>query len=102
MVPIAFKTVYLFLAFLALPQVLASPSAAILDRRGPFPLPPEAQAEVLSLLNALRASNTPRLTWSINLSALAAIHANFCTTSKTTSLGTSSDGLSLLAEDTHV
>ena len=102
MVHVAFKTVYLFLAFFALPQVLAAPGAANLDRRAPFPLPQEVQDEALKLLNALRAPKAPRLTWSINLSALSAIYASSCGTDRVTSFGTSSDGLSLFAEDTHV
>lgn len=96
MVPVAFKTVYLFPALFALPHVLAAPGAAALGRS------PSIQVEALNLHNDWRTSHRRHsLTWNTNLEALALLHAGLCKNDQVIPLGTPSKGLSLFTEDTH-
>ena len=98
MVSVVFKTVYLFLALLALPQVLAAPGATVVDLHSRA-----TQDEILKLHNDLRAaSNVPPLTWSRSLQAFAASRVNTCRRDDNANPpGTSTDGLSLLTEGAH-
>ena len=58
MVPVAFKTVYSFLALLTPPQVLAVPDVAVLCRRAPFPLTASDKEEALRVHNIFRNTST--------------------------------------------
>ena len=57
MVPVAFKTVYSFLALFAPLQVLAVPDVAVLSHRAPFPLTTSDQEEALSVHNIFRSTS---------------------------------------------
>ena len=98
MVSVVFKTVYLFLALLALPQALAAPGATVVDLHSRA-----TPDEILKLHNNLRASsNLPPLTWSGSLEAFASSRVNACRRDDDSNPpGASTDGLSLLTEGAH-
>ena len=98
MVSIAFKTVYLFLALFALPQVLAAPGAAAADLHKRI-----TDGEMLTMHNEIRGQyGSPPLTWGANFAGVARLQVATCLKTEVHGvIGTTTDGLSLFTEDTH-
>ena len=99
MVPVVFKTICLFLALFALPQVLASPSGSSQD----YPLSSKDRQEALDAHNKWRwPHSTPGLTWDDHLEVFAALQGTTCMDKKDKAIpGMSSNGLSIFTEDAH-
>ena len=102
MVSVAFKTMYLFLALFALPQVLGAPGTAALSLRAPAPA--SVRDEVVAAHNTIRARHHAHpLTWSRTLEAYAAGKVAACNNGNTSPYGRMlSDRLILFIEDAHV
>ena len=104
MVPLTFKTVYLFLALFALPQVLAAPGASALGPRDSI-LDDALRNEAISLHNDFRAARKlPGLTWNLGFSFASAVDAFKCQDARTDPqvFSTQSKGLSSITEGAHV
>ena len=105
MVRIVFKTVCLFLALFALPQVLAAPDTAPYSptNSGRPPLPTSIVIEALGRHNAIRRSvGVPGVAWSGNLVALANVQTAACNDEKLEGVaGKSPARSSLFTKDAH-
>ena len=103
MVSIAFKTLFLFLAFVALPQVLAGETTDEMLRKSH-----ELKDETLDNHNIGRALyKVPPLSWNPSLVSLALAQGLACAPGQLKSTfgnfgGTLSDGLSLPTGDPHI
>ena len=99
MVPVTFKTVYLFLALLTLPQVLAAPAAAAVD----FHRRDDTPETMLAEHNEFRKKHHfPPLTWNAALAGTARLQVATCIKKEISHIiGTTTDGLFLFTEDAH-